>query len=79
MDELGDEARKMAANAQRKQKKKEVCESVLSQLVVNGYDAAAMPGFAEDLHAHFNRLPTRFPLTSEIPFRDLCEIGLRLL
>lgn len=51
----------MALNAQRKHKKKEVCESVLAQLVLDGvYDAAAMPAFADQLQAHFNRLPTRY-------------------
>lgn len=59
MEELSEEASKMAANAQRKEKKQEVCESVLSQLALNRYDAAAMPGFADELLAHFNRLPTR--------------------
>ena len=51
---------KMALNAQRKQKKKEVCESILSQLAHN-VDAyyVAMPAFAEELQAHFDRLPTR--------------------
>jgi hypothetical protein len=50
----------MALNAQRKHKKKQVCESVLAQLVLDGvYDAAAMPAFADQLQAHFNRLPTR--------------------
>jgi len=62
MEEFGeDESNKMAAlNADRKHKKKEVCESVLAQLAVNGYyEAAAMSAFADELQAHFNRLPTR--------------------
>lgn len=50
---------KMALNAQRKQKKKEVCESILSQLAHNGDESVEMPAFAEELQAHFNRLPTR--------------------
>ena len=60
MDDLGEgEASKMAANANRKQKKKEVCESVLAQLARDGNGAVTVPGFAEELQAHFNRLPTR--------------------
>ena len=50
---------KMALNAQRKRKKKEVCESVLSQLAQKEDASVAEPGFAEELHAHFHRLPTR--------------------
>jgi len=49
---------KMALNAQRKQKKKEVCESILWELR-DHEDVLAMPAFAEELHSHFDRLPTR--------------------
>lgn len=59
-DHLGEASIKMAVhNAQRKQKKREVCESILSQLQDSGNDAASIPGFADELQAHFNRLPTR--------------------
>jgi hypothetical protein len=50
---------KMALNAQRKRKKKEVCESVLWQLAQKGDASVAGPAFAEELQAHFHRLPTR--------------------
>lgn len=60
MEDLGEgEAIKMAANAHRKQKKKEVCDGVLAQLAHDGHGAVAVPGFVEELQAHFNRLPTR--------------------
>lgn len=46
--------------AQRWHKKKEVCDKVLLQLQLDGvYDPASMPAFAEELQAHFDRLPTR--------------------
>ena len=59
MDDLGEgEANKMTANAHRKQKKKEVCEHVLAQLSHDGHGTVVIPRFAEELEAHFNRLPT---------------------
>ncbi|XP_024393616.1 serine/threonine-protein kinase STY46 isoform X3 [Physcomitrium patens] len=66
-DHLGEASIKMAVhNAQRKQKKREVCESILSQLQDSGNDAASIPGFADELQAHFNRLPTRYALDVHI-------------
>ena len=60
MEDMGETLScKMALNAQRKQKKKEVCESILSQLARNGDGSVAMPAFTEELQAHFHRLPTR--------------------
>lgn len=53
--------------AQRWHKKKEVCDSVLVQLQLDGvYDPASMPVFAEELQAHFDRLPTRYALDVHI-------------
>jgi hypothetical protein len=46
-------------NQQRHQKKKEVCAKILAQLADIGHESVQEPGFAEELQAHFNRLPTR--------------------
>lgn len=60
MEDVGETLRcKMALSAERKRKKKEVCESVLAQLLRNGDESLALPAFVEELQAHFNRLPTR--------------------
>jgi len=49
-----------AGNASPKtEKKKQVCGQILRQLAEDGHEVATNPGFAEELQAHFNRLPTR--------------------
>lgn len=47
---------------QRHQMKKEVCAKILKLLADIGHEAVEKPGFAEELQAHFNRLPTRYLL-----------------
>lgn len=47
-------------NPNRHPVKSEVCAEVLKRLAEAGAEAVAAPGFAEDLQAHFNRLPTRY-------------------
>ncbi|KAG6552390.1 hypothetical protein Mapa_006244 [Marchantia paleacea] len=49
-------------NPNRHPVKSEVCAEVLKRLAEAGAEAVAAPGFAEDLQAHFNRLPTRYAL-----------------
>lgn len=49
-----------SSNQLRQQKKKEVCERILSQLADIGHESVEKPGFAEELQTHFNRLPTRY-------------------
>lgn len=44
------------------EKKKQVCNKILRQLADDGHEVASKPGFAEELQAHFNRLPTRYAL-----------------
>lgn len=41
------------------EKKKQVCGKILRQLADDGHEVVSNPGFAEELQAHFNRLPTR--------------------
>lgn len=61
---VGEEKTKMTQQSnQRKQKKKEVCGSILRQLAETGNEAAKQPGFAQDLQAHFIRLPTRLVMS----------------
>ncbi|KAL3689066.1 hypothetical protein R1sor_015375 [Riccia sorocarpa] len=49
-------------NPNRHPVKSEVCAEVLRRLAEAGNEVVATPGFAEDLQAHFNRLPTRYAL-----------------
>ncbi|KAG0588603.1 hypothetical protein KC19_2G255600 [Ceratodon purpureus] len=80
MEDMGETLScKMALNAQRKQKKKEVCESILSQLARNGDGSVAMPAFTEELQAHFHRLPTRYALYVHIDRADDVLTHKRLL
>ncbi|KAG0557777.1 hypothetical protein KC19_11G156500 [Ceratodon purpureus] len=53
-------------NQQRHQKKKEVCAKILAQLREIGHESVEKPGFAEELQAHFSRLPTRYALDVHI-------------
>uniref|UniRef100_A0A7I4E4F0 non-specific serine/threonine protein kinase n=1 Tax=Physcomitrium patens TaxID=3218 RepID=A0A7I4E4F0_PHYPA len=46
----------------KQEKKKQVCLKILRQLAEDGHEAAQKPGFAAELQAHFNRLPTRYAL-----------------
>lgn len=43
----------------KSQKKMQVCGKILMQLAADGHEVVDKPGFAEELQAHFNRLPTR--------------------
>lgn len=62
---VGEEKTKMTQQSnQRKQKKKEVCGSILRQLAETGHEAAQQPGFAHHLQAHFIRLPTRLVMAT---------------
>jgi hypothetical protein len=45
----------------KQEKKKQVCAKILRQLADDGHEVATKPGFAEELQAHFMRLPTRYP------------------
>jgi hypothetical protein len=44
------------------EKKREVCGQILQQLADDGHEEVTRPGFAEELQAYFNRLPTRYAL-----------------
>lgn len=46
----------------KQEKKKQVCAKILRQLADDGHEVATKPGFAEELQAHFMRLPTRYAL-----------------
>jgi len=61
-----------SSNQQRHQKKKEVCERILSQLADIGHESVEKPGFAEELQAYFTRLPTRYFLAVETLYD--CEV-----
>ncbi|XP_024393860.1 serine/threonine-protein kinase STY46 [Physcomitrium patens] len=69
----------MALNAQRKQKKKEVGEGILRQLVRIRHDAVTMPAFADELQSHFDCLPTRYALYVHVDRAEDVLIHKRLL
>jgi hypothetical protein len=48
---------------QRYQKKQEVCMEVVTVLRNRGNPVVDEPGFADELLAHFNQLPTRSSFT----------------
>lgn len=61
-DTLGKMARnntKAGNTSPKSQKKMQVCGKILMQLADDGHGVVDKPGFAEELQAHFNRLPTR--------------------
>lgn len=66
-------ARPISPNKQRQRKKTEVCNEVLKRLQESGHEAVDSPGFAEGIHAHFQRLPARYVSTKcviehELPY-----------
>jgi len=46
--------------SEKTEKKRQVCGQILRQLAEDGHEVVNNPGFAEELQAHFNRLPTRY-------------------
>ncbi|KAI5077479.1 hypothetical protein GOP47_0007303 [Adiantum capillus-veneris] len=55
-------AKPISPTKQRQRKKTEVCNEVLKRLREAGNEAVDSPGFAEGIHAHFQRLPARYAL-----------------
>eukprot|EP00250_Pteridium_aquilinum_P012326 c20659_g2_i1 orf=1-1122(-) len=55
-------ARPISPSKQRQWKKTEVSNEVLKRLQESGNEIVNTPGFAEGIHAHFQRLPARYAL-----------------
>lgn len=53
------------------EKKMQVCGKILRQLADDGHEVATKPGFAEELQAHFNRLPTRYRTPCNLEWRHM--------
>ncbi|XP_024526089.1 serine/threonine-protein kinase STY8 isoform X2 [Selaginella moellendorffii] len=54
------EAMDWAPHQQHRNTKQEVLTEILQRLVEEGHEEASEPGFADELRAHFARLPTRY-------------------
>ncbi|KAG0583370.1 hypothetical protein KC19_3G131200 [Ceratodon purpureus] len=62
LTKMGKSSRGGGNTSPKQEKKKQVCAKILRQLADDGHEVATKPGFAEELQAHFTRLPTRYAL-----------------
>ena len=57
----------------KQEKKKQVCAKILRQLADDGHEVVTKPGFAEELQAHFLRLPTRYTSYASNALQHFCN------